>query len=328
MVMPYLKEMLDAIINGDLSNIRRIAAEGIELNRRYDGNEEKVLIHGDTFLSHAIAYGDPRVVECLLELGADYHSDELYFLRDACVHSEVLKLFIRRGTDVRKKYDGHSLITYFCQRWGGCDDEYLDGLIESLDILVKEGVNINYRETSNGQTALQYAIDYHNEKLADVLVNRFEAAGDLIALHYGRSPLHEALFKEELAIAEIIIKSRISLNVLSSSDYMTPLHIAVLPTYQRKNRKKMLKIVRLLLERGATPDLPDGENMTALGHVAFHSYRNRSNAMPLINALIEHGADPRTKVGWDPCEPLVVKVLRNEKNHVIPEVLAFFRQFE
>jgi ankyrin repeat protein len=320
------KEIVKACWDNDLDRIREIVAEGFELNRLYNDKEEDARsFFGQSVLRHAVYIGEPKVVECLLDLGADIKLEEFQTMLDACRHPDLLNLLIARGAEIGKANMAGELLVSACG-WHSYEDE---DLIRVIDILRKSGADINYRDDLNGYTALHYTAESGNEQLADMLVNRFGAAGDLPGLRVGQSALHLALTEGGyLSVAEIIIKSRCYINA-PGIGLNRPLHLALM--YPRGEMQ--FRVVRLLLEHGAYPNATNAANMSplaieALSQTVYYARkRPQIDPMAIIQLLIDHRANPRAEVGINPCERLVDMMLRPQKDPFVPEVVEYFRQF-
>lgn len=336
MNIAMVEDILNAIWNADLVNIKNLVAQGVDLNYNYSHEEHfKNKMNGQTILSHAASYGNLSVVTTLIELGASIKLCEFDLLACACDNSrdnpEILKYLIASGINVNvlnEDVDEDEIITTSILTYLGNNPIVdVDTMIEVIGILINHGAHVNFRHSHTGKSILHYAVDYKNSKLVDALVNRFGAAGDLADSGYGHTALDLAVYEELHDIAKIIVDSHVNLNVTSSG--RSVLHIAVLPKLLRRGdpERDQLDFVRHILSKGAEVDLRRFDNMTPLAIVCERAYRYPEQAVRLINLLMEYGADLTVKVGIDPCEPLPVIVMRNENNRMPSEIRKIFEKF-
>lgn len=154
--------------------------------------------------------------------------------------------------------------------------------------------------------------------------------------HPKLSPLHQALLRKRISIAELLIQKGANLDLVDSSQ-RTPLHLSV--------ERNLPTLVQLLLAADANPDLLDSVGWTPLHHAAakdrieiarlliegganvaqlsrsggtaLHEAA-ASGSVGLVRLLIEHGVDS-TVVAKDGTTALDIANLY--KNHPAVEVL-------
>lgn len=145
------------------------------------------------------------------------------------------------------------------------------------DLLLKYGADINKNDKSSisGYSPIYYAIRFKNEKMVEYLLNKgaktYEVndMGNLLILAVQKDLENVAL--------KFIESKQFKLNTKSDS-YKTALHYAV--------NNKNLKLVKALLENGATATALGDGNLTPL-HIACEK-----NLYEIADLLLKHGANP------------------------------------
>lgn len=152
----------------------------------------------------------------------------------------------------------------------------LHGRIDNVVALLEAGAAIDARN-AEGSTALHRALGNKKWEVVDVLL-RHEPSLDLVDDDWG-APLALAAFHGEARLVERLLAAGASVNPPFSIRGFTPLMSAA--------RAGHAEIARLLLERGADPD---AIGAARYGEGAIH-LAGREASLPLLDALIAHGAD-------------------------------------
>lgn len=103
----------------------------------------------------------------------------------------------------------------------------------------------------------------------------------------GFTPLHWASRRRDFESARILIKAGADVNKKTRHEGETPLLIA-----HHYDWTPPLKIGRLLLESGASPDLSSPDGYTPLHHAVMNDIGN-DKVLSWISLLLSHGADPK-----------------------------------
>ena len=230
-------------------------------------------------LEKAAASGDTDEMQRLLEEGpsVDDHAlcDGLTLLHKAVQSknlSEVKKLIFTHGANVNVK-DSEGTEALHSAALGGC--------YEIVELLLREGADVNAIQKVGGGTPLHLAALGGNFKVVELLIAR---GADVNAKNNeGSTPLHYAAeVGHNDTTVEILLKNGATVNV-SDSLGLTPLHLAV------GHFGRSEGIVALLLEHGADVHARDRELKTPL----HWSARHENHA--LTKRLLTHDPDVNAK---------------------------------
>ena len=228
-------------------------------------------IHYDTtYLHHASSYGNLALVQYLLERGAvrdrltDHGSDALHIAADGG-HAEVVSLLLnwnRAETPIPDDRVALALNT-----------ASLSEHIDVVRVLVEYGVS---NETLN--IALCEAVSGDSAVTNYLLDN----GADVNASHEGRTVLTCACYYELINMTRLLLKRGADPN-LADPEGFRPLERADLHYY----------LITILLEHGASPNLPFTDGNTAL-LVDLRSFEGDKDRVELVSSLLQHEADPNT----------------------------------
>jgi ankyrin repeat protein len=128
-------------------------------------------------------------------------------------------------------------------------------------------------------------------------VNLLLAAGAAVAVNSAvGTPLHCAVEADRIAVAERLINVGADVNVMSRDrNSLTPLSAGIWA-----ERPNAIAAVRLLLSRGADPNLTGGAS-------PLHDATQMQDATArceIVKLLLESGADPNVRIDWDGQTPL------------------------
>ena len=132
------------------------------------------------------------------------------------------------------------------------------------------------------------------------------AANVNVVTRFGRTPLHYAVSKNAVAIAEVLLKHGANPNTNADTFGRTPLHYAA--------QKNAVAIAEVLLKHGADPNAKNRDGQTPLHYAA------QKNAVVMAEVLLKHGADPNAQAEYPTLlTPLAQAALTNAA--AIAEVL-------
>ncbi|KAM0514563.1 hypothetical protein ACHAPE_006859 [Trichoderma viride] len=228
---------------------------------------------GLTALSSTIKYGPTVIAEMLLknledvnaEISAGYNSLGEIFLYD-------YKKAILGNSDNSLGQLDHAV------------DEHVKHLI---NVVLNLGIDLN-RPTTGSWLPLIHAVQTQNLSRVRLLLERVPHPANVNQEDpmNKRSPLRWAIdYHHQLDILRLLIRHGADLNE-KGCDGWTPLISAV------KSKDNREEKVWLLLKEGAKPDIPDGNNWTALLH-AVDGYHQDNSYKNIIWLLISHKANAR-----------------------------------
>ena len=177
---------------------------------------------GNTKLHKASKDCNPRLVQRLIELGADVNAN----------NNEL-------STPLHEAMGQH--------QYDGENDNYL----KTFEVLLQNGANIHAKNFS-GQTPLHFA----NSKIAPVLIQN---GGDVTVKDVNlQTPLHRATQRRNLKTVELLIQHGADVNA-RAYDQSTPLHSMAKNEYHHhgEESEETSKIVELLIKNGADVNAMD-----------------------------------------------------------------------
>lgn len=269
---PYgVTPLILACTNGDTELVKDLLAAGA------DPNEEG--IGGETPLMTAARNGRPAPVKVLLEAGAkvdarDRKGQTALMWAAAEGHAEAVKLLLAGGADREAVLGSGFNAWFFAAREGHRD---------VIEVLLADGVEVNAplknnggggRAPKNGTSALIFAIENGHFELG---VRLLEAGADPNDMRSGYAPLHVMTWARKPKRGDGIDGApppRVSGNV-TSLEFVDAL-------------VKSGAAVNAQLERGPS----GGSRLGRPGSTPF-LLAARTADLPLMKLLLEHGADPR-----------------------------------
>lgn len=156
--------LMHAINHNDLSQVRRLIAEGIDVNA-LDAN-------GDAPLVMAAYRGNPEIVRLLLEAGADVTAVDPG-MRATALHAaayagntEVAKLLVQFKVDIDKQgpVNGYTAL----------HDAIWQGHLETVRALIDLGANLTLRSLQD-ETPLAFAQSKHHSAIAELIAQKLTA---------------------------------------------------------------------------------------------------------------------------------------------------------
>lgn len=262
----------------------------------------------DTPLRAAASHGNREIVEELISLGADINATRIGGGRTALMYAaefeklDVVKFLLsaKARYDIRDKY-GYSAFLHAAET----------GNTELINEFLKLPIDIN-EETKDGDTALILVAGTGNDEIVKTLVDRGAVIDHIGFL--GRTPLTEAISSKKYATAKLLLDLGAKPDLVIDT-YTAPLHHVIDPNgdvekevelikllavnktiinlqnpISKKTvlfesvRRKRFEAVKILLERGADPNIRDYHGRTALRYAKY------AKDEKIVKLLLEYGA--------------------------------------
>lgn len=262
------KSLHQAAAEGDLEQVKRLIAEGADINSR--GEREFTPLH---VTGWGKGPGTVAVAEMLIQKGADVNARAKWRetpLTEATSfgHIALAKLLVDKGTDPDAACEqGCTPLHHAVNR---------QDMPELVELLIANGANIQARDNTGG-TPLHWAARFGREKATELLVAK---GADVNAKdRSGGTPLMEAAANGHVALAKLLIEKGANVNARDKND-QTALHIAAWRIRKRD-------IVDLLIAEGADVNAKDKDGDTP-ADFAFYGPVPYSNK--IVKLLVQKGA--------------------------------------
>ncbi|WOG28632.1 ankyrin repeat domain-containing protein [Endozoicomonas sp. 8E] len=183
-----------ACVNGDLDQVERSLAEGVNVN---------AVMKKDTPLMLASNEGDEVIVDRLIKAGADVNTARTedgatpLFIAVSRGYFKCVELLIKDEADLNTRFrDGNTLLLIAASR----------GSSGSVELLIKNGADLN-AALPDGTTPLFLAVQENNSSCAKLLIN---AGADINAARTsdGATPLSIAIEMNNIDCALALIKAK------------------------------------------------------------------------------------------------------------------------
>ncbi len=158
------------------------------------------------------------------------------------------------------------------------------GSVGRITHYLDSGVRVNDRDPDSGMTALHYAALKGKTRAVKFLIAR--GADVNVADPSGDTPLHLAAGGGHADVADILLSKGADINALGEHYRYTPLNTALRAMEMRHGRVNTRDVVRLLISRGADPNIRDVSKMTPL------KIAERAGFKDIAADLRKHGAKP------------------------------------
>lgn len=177
---------------------------------------------------------------------------------------------------------------------------------KGVQLLVKEGADVNYLDKHLCRTPLSYALERGDMMTIKSIVkaNLFDYTRNDTPDKYGRTPLSYAVQGGKIGIVSRLLDSGAKPNS-EDGKCRTPLSYAATASFPR--------IVKMLLSRGAYINLEAPNGSPLVGAIM-------AGSMESVRVLLEHGADPWVKDIKTGCLPLIIA--RNECKYKISVMIS------
>jgi len=285
--------LIDAVKKQDHQAVRALLKRGVSINAPE--------ADGFTALHWAAQRNDLPLVELLLAAGANVRASTRYnitplYLATINGNAAIIEHLLDAGADANgTAEDGQTMLM----------SAALSGKADAVRLLLTRGAKVDTKEPYKGQTALMWAAAEGNTAAVDVLL---EAGADLtLKSNGGFTPLLFAVRNAHIQTTLALLKRGANVNDVAP-DGSSALSMATVNAY--------FELASVLLEHGANPNLPDprgsplhtvawlrqpgADGAAAVGNTPVGTPQQTGNvtAIQLARTLLEHGANPNTRVDW------------------------------
>ncbi|XP_074646013.1 uncharacterized protein LOC141902265 [Tubulanus polymorphus] len=296
-------KLQEAVSANDISKIQQLIASGVNINedsgasymfyppvllavmkQSWDalnllistGADLNCIKHRTTPLICAAKTGNIQICRLLVENGADINQTDDWgeetALRSAisCGNIDLIRYLIQNGSDLSTMDEAGRTIIYHAVKCENIE------VIETLLSFTSEINGINLNNCFSGYSVLFPLVSANKTEMICKLVR---IGADLNALNrFGYNLLHEATdFVVKPETMRQILKLGVSVNYATSSDHVTPLHMAVC--------KGNLEKVYLLVNHGANCNVLTNAGESPLYQAVYRNYKQ------IAEFLIRCGAE-------------------------------------
>ena len=257
---------------------------------------------GSTALAWAAHWNDLDTADLLIRAGANVNAANYYGdtpLWEACNNASaaMVEKLSKAGANPNATLPGTGETTLMrCARAGSAD---------AVNSLIAHGADVNAKEKQKGQTALMWALEERHSEAARALM---EHGADIHAKSKGGfTPLLFAARRGDVAAAQMMVEKGADVNEIAPGGQSALL----LATDCGQEAFAIF-----LVERGANVNATDPNGLTALHYAlrrgvsilraAIHDpqfgqmdYVLRPDMRELVNALLDHGANPNARIKTD-----------------------------
>ena len=247
---------------------------------------------GTTALHWASQLDDLATVELLIASGADVDAANRYGVRPLTLavtngSPAVVNALIDAGAAVDSVMSGGDTVLMIASRTGH---------VEVVEQILEAGAVVDAAETWRGQTALMWAAAEDNVETIRALVR---AGADVESRSDGQlTPLLFAVREGHNGAVDALVEAGADVSA-PARDGTTPLALAVINAH--------FDVGAQLLEAGADPNASDprGSVLHALSWIRRPGSGRPPlptgdlDSLELARMLLEHGADPSVRIGWE-----------------------------
>jgi ankyrin repeat protein len=286
--------LIEAVKKQDVQAVRNLLKQKLNINATE--------ADGFTALHWAAQRNDLQVVDLLLGAGANARTSTRYnitplYLAAVNGNAAVMERLLKAGADPNPTaQEGQTMLMTAA----------LTGKADAVRLLLTRGATVDTKEPYRGQTALMWAAAEGNTAAVEVLL---EAGADLkLKSSGGFTPLLFAVRNAHIGTAVTLLKRGANVNDVAP-DGSSALSIATVNAF--------FELASVLLEHGANPNLPDprasplhtvawlrkpgADGAAGVGNtpVGTPQQTGKVTAIELARELLEHGANPNTRVEWN-----------------------------
>jgi len=286
--------LIEAVKKQDVQAVRSL------LKQKIDPNATEA--DGFTALHWAAQRNDLQLVDLLLGVGANARTSTRYnisplYLAAVNGNAAIMERLLKAGADPNATaQEGQTMLMTAA----------LSGKADAVRLLLTRGATVDTKEPYRGQTALMWAAAEGNSAAVDVLL---EAGASLtLKSNGGFTPLLFAVRNAHLDTAVTLLKRGANVNDVAP-DGSSALSIATVNAF--------FELASVLLDHGANPNLPDprasplhtvawlrkpgADGAAGVGNtpVGTPQQTGTVTAIELAQKLLEHGANPNTRVEWN-----------------------------
>ena len=269
------ERIVSAVEAGDLLSARQQLLE-----YKYAGKSSHVDIDLNSLLREAINSEQNKVVELLLDIGADVGREDMDGRRAIHLAAEIdnvvaLKLINRTGTALNAVDRNGSSALHVSLNSGHRNTSLF---------LIEVGATVNRpRRYDSGETPMHVAARLGDSVIMAACLRRGAGRPDVYSSD-GTTPLHVAARERNAGCVDLLCTAsrRSTVNCVDKSQ-LTPLHCAV--------NSSALDVVRTLLRHGANPNVVDRDGLAPLHYAAAATHPPMFSHSGVIDLLIAHGAN-------------------------------------
>ncbi|HEX6324077.1 MAG TPA: ankyrin repeat domain-containing protein [Vicinamibacterales bacterium] len=286
--------LIDAVKRQDVQAVRALLKQNANVNATE--------ADGFTALHWAARRNDTQLVETLLAAGANAKASTRYnitplYLAAVNGNAGIMERLLNAGADANgTAEEGQTMLMTAA----------LSGKADAVRLLLTRGAKIDTKEAYRGQTALMWAAAEGNTAAVNVLL---EAGADLkLKSNGGFTPLLFAVRNAHIDTAVALLDRGANVND-TVPDGSSALSVATVNAF--------FEMASVLLDHGANPNLPDprasplhtvawlrkpgADGAAAVGNtpVGTPQQVGKVTAIQLAQKLLEHGANPNTRVEWN-----------------------------
>jgi len=207
--VPTEREFLEAVEQGNVDKVRSLIKANVNINCKKDNENGRTAVH------LAAENDDLRMIEVLLELGADVNSRDNSKETPLFGISEIdtIKYLVSKGADVNSR-DAKGQTVFF--------DAAYEGNKEALEFYYQKFIDVNSRD-NEGKTALFEAV---LEGELDIIkqLKRYGADFNVVA-NNGETPIYGAIRSKNIETTKYLIKLGAS-GKIKNNNGVTPLSLA------------------------------------------------------------------------------------------------------
>ena len=286
--------LIDAVKKQDVQSVRTLLKQKLNINATE--------ADGFTALHWAAQRNDLQVVDLLLGAGANARTSTRYnitplYLAAVNGNAAIMERLLKAGADPNATaQEGQTMLMTAA----------LSGKADAVRLLLTRSATVDTKEPYRGQTALMWAAAEGNTAAVDVLL---EAGADLkLKSSGGFTPLLFAVRNAHIETTVALLKRGANVND-AAPDGSSALSIATVNAF--------FELASVLLDHGANPNLPDprgsplhtvawlrkpgADGAAGVGNtpVGTPQQTGKVTAIELARQLLEHGANPNTRVEWN-----------------------------